>query len=101
MSELTDAARGMPCLVRLPICNCNPETTVAAHYRSVSMGAGAGIKPNDLLCAHACSACHDVIDGRAELPGWTRDMIRLAHAEGVLRTADKLWRLGIITGNRL
>lgn len=94
MSKITEAARGMPCLVRLPICNGNPETTVAAHYRSISLGAGVGIKPHDLFSAHACSACHDVIDGRRTLDGYSRDTIRQYHAEGVLRTIDKLLKLG-------
>jgi hypothetical protein len=94
MSALTKLARGEPCLVRSPICNGNPETTVAAHYRSISLGAGVGIKPHDLFTAHACSSCHDFIDGRVSVPGYSRDTVRQYHAEGVLRTIDKLIRLG-------
>ena len=96
MSILTEAARGAPCRVRLPVCNGNVETTVAAHYRSVSLGAGMGIKPNDLLCADACSACHDAIDGRTHIPGYTKDEIRFAHAEGVLRTITARFEKGLI-----
>lgn len=96
MSVLTQAARGAPCRVRLPICNGNAETTVAAHYRSVSLGAGMGIKPNDLLCADACSACHDAIDGRTHIEGYTKEEIRLAHAEGVLRTITARFEAGCI-----
>lgn len=96
MSKLTEAARNMPCLVRVPgICNFNPETVVAAHYRSVSMGAGVGIKPSDILSAHSCSSCHDAIDGRITTD-FTRDELRLMHAEGTLRTIDKLQKLGKI-----
>jgi hypothetical protein len=94
LSKLTELARNAPCLVRLPGCNFNPETTVAAHFRDVSIGAGMGIKPHDIFSAHACNACHDVIDGRRSLEGWTKDQIRLAHAKGVLRTIDKLMKLG-------
>lgn len=49
--------------MRLPgICNFNPETTVLAHIR---LGFGAiGKKPPDWCGVHACSACHDEIDGR-------------------------------------
>ena len=97
MSKLTEAARGNQCTVRLPVCNSNPETTVAAHYRSVSLGAGMGIKPNDLLCADACSACHDAIDGRTHIEGYSKADIRLAHAEGVLRTITARYEAGIIT----
>jgi hypothetical protein len=94
MSKLTEAAREMPCTVRVPgHCNYNPQTTVAAHYRSVRLGAGTGIKPHDLLCAHACSSCHDVIDGRVTTH-FTRDELRLMHLEGVAETIVKLIRLG-------
>jgi Putative nuclease YbcO len=94
VSKLTELARNAPCLVRLPCCNSNPETTVAAHFRDVSIGAGMGIKPHDIFSAHACHACHEVIDGRRSLEGWSRDAIRLAHAKGVMRTIDKLILLG-------
>lgn len=94
MSKLTETARNAPCLIRVPgICNYNPETTVACHYRSVSMGAGVGIKPSDILSAHGCSDCHSAIDGRVKTD-FTRDELRLMHAEGVLRTIDKLVKLG-------
>lgn len=96
MSKYTEAARGAPCRVRLPICNGNPETTVGAHYRSVSMGAGMGIKPNDLLVADCCSSCHDAVDGRTHVPGYTKEEIRHAHAEGVLRTITARYEAGII-----
>jgi hypothetical protein len=86
MSALTKLARGMPCLVRLPGCNGNPETVVAAHYRSVSLGSGIAFKGQDWLSAYACSACHDLIDGRTQTEGYTKVKIRLAHLEGVIRT---------------
>jgi len=96
VSALTKLAKGQPCLVRLPaVCNGNPETTVAAHYRSVSLGAGVGIKPHDLFAAHACSACHAAVDGRSKT-AFTREQLRLAHAEGVLRSIDKLIKLGAV-----
>lgn len=101
MSKLTEAARGGTCRVRLPVCNANPETTVACHYRSVSMGAGMGIKPNDLLCADACSACHDAIDGRTHIEGYTKADIRLAHAEGVLRTITARYETGVLQIGKL
>lgn len=89
-------ARNAPCQVRVPgICNANPETTVGAHYRSISLGAGIGIKPQSFLCAHACSACHDAIDGRVKTV-FTRDELRLMHAEGVMRTQVYLVHRGEI-----
>ncbi|MHA7916022.1 nuclease domain-containing protein [Alloalcanivorax xenomutans] len=65
MSEITDSAGGAACELRLPgHCNWNPETTVACHLRLPGV-AGTALKPSDLLTVRGCSACHDVIDGRA------------------------------------
>lgn len=99
MSKLTEAARGRLCQVRLPgICNSNPETTVLAHYR-LSGVCGMGMKPSDLIGAHACSDCHDAIDGRVgTMP---REQARFAHLEGMVRTINELLRLGIIDERKL
>jgi Protein of unknown function (DUF1364) len=94
MSKITEAARGMPCLVNLPCCNWNPETVIAAHYRDTALGAGMGIKPHDIFSAHACHMCHEVIDGRRSLEGWTEEQIAAAHMRAVLRTQYKLMKLG-------
>lgn len=83
------AAKGRPCLVRLPGCDGGGETTVLAHYRLAGY-SGIGMKPSDLLAAHACASCHDICDGRKPLAGWSREEIRLAHAEACLRTAALL-----------
>ena len=87
MSKLTKLARGRECQVRLPCCNHNTETTVLAHYRLAGT-CGIGMKPNDLQGAWACSACHDEIDRRTRL--FEPEFVRLAHAEGVMRTIDIL-----------
>lgn len=93
-SKLTRAAKGRECQVRIPgVCNGNPETTVLAHYR-LSGTCGIGTKPNDLQDAWACSACHDVIDGRSGAV--SRDEARQLHAEGVMRTQDLLVREGLV-----
>ena len=80
-------ARGKDCQIRLPgICNFNAETTVLAHYR-LSGYCGTGMKPDDDLGAWACSDCHDACDlRRGPFSSVTVDRLRLAHAEGVLRT---------------
>lgn len=79
------SAEGQMCQVRIPgTCNGNPETTVLAHFL---MNTGGGMKPNDSQGAYACSACHDVVDERVPIPaGYTRNDIRLMHAEGCFRT---------------
>lgn len=52
---------------------------------------GTGCKPDDTQGAIACSACHDLIDGRKKTTDYTRDELRLMHAEGVLRTLA-IWK---------
>lgn len=85
--NLRKLARGQPCLVRIPGCNGGGETTVLAHYRLAGT-CGVGMKPDDSQAAFACSHCHDVCDGRKPMQGYTRTEIRLAFAEGVLRTQE-------------
>jgi hypothetical protein len=83
--DLRKLARDQHCQVRLPgICNFGSTTTVLAHYRLIGY-SGAGLKPPDDMGAFCCSSCHDAVDFRVQtnLP---RSEIRLAHAEGVLRT---------------
>lgn len=61
--KLRDAARDQDCAVRLPgICNFDPATTVLAHIPCGQKGMG--MKGFDTVAVFACSACHDVIDGR-------------------------------------
>lgn len=81
-------------MVRLPGCLGASETVVLAHYRLAGL-SGMGMKPSDLLGAWACAACHDAVDGRkpSEMP---RDLLRLYHAEGVLRTIEALEREGTV-----
>ncbi len=64
-----------------------------AHYRLAGY-TGTGMKPDDYAFgAWACSHCHDAVDGRRSLEGHDRKIIRLAHAEGCLRTQAELRRL--------
>ena len=92
--NIRDLANGKPCQVRIPgICNGNPETTVLAHYRLAGL-CGVGMKPSDLVGAWACSSCHHEIDRRTRI--CELDFVRLAHAEGCLRTINELVKLGVI-----
>ena len=54
-----------------------------------------GTKSPDLLAAHCCSACHDVIDGRVTSDK-DLDMIRNFFNEGAIRTIRKLYIDNII-----
>lgn len=84
MNKIRKSSKGKSCSIRLPGCDGGGETTVLAHYRLAGT-CGIGMKPPDELGADACHHCHDVVDGRKQI-GWSRESVRLAHAEGVMRT---------------
>lgn len=104
MSSITALAKGQSCQIRLAaICNFRTDTTVPAHY-SLADVSGRGIKSPSTCIAWACSACHDAVDGRV-LTGISHDMVRLAHAEGIIRTLAILdsmgYELKLVDGGRL
>ncbi len=91
MVNLRKAAKGQMCQIRIPgYCNHNPETSVLAHYRLAGT-CGTATKPHDMQAAIACSSCHDLIDGRVKTSDYTKEELRLMHAEGVFRTQE-IWR---------
>lgn len=94
MTDLRKAARGRPCMIRLPGCNGGKDT-VLTHYRLAGY-SGTSMKPPDIMGAWGCSHCHDVVDSRKKLEGHDQKIIRLAHAEGCLRTAATLMKEGLI-----
>ena len=76
---------GKPCLVRVPgACNGDASTVVLAHY-SLAGISGRGLKSPDYMGAYCCAGCHDAVDGRART-AFTKEQLRLMHAEGVMRT---------------
>lgn len=90
MSKIREAARGQDCQVRLfGICNHDTSTVVLAHLN----GGGMGMKMSDIHGAFCCSACHDALDRRIKTP-LTRDQLRLAHLEGMVRTQIILQAMG-------
>lgn len=95
MSNITKSAKGEECQIRIPgKCNGNPETTVPCHLN----GGGMGMKHKDLFIAYGCSACHDIVDGRAKLDRWTNDLYsKVWFYEGVFRTQEILIEKGLIT----
>ena len=77
--DLRKQARGRDCQMRIPgICNFNPAGT-----------CGTGCKPDDAQGAWGCDACHSAVDGRIKTP-YSRDELRLFHAEAVFRTQSIL-----------
>lgn len=94
--NLEDAARGQPCLVRIPgVCNGNPETTVLAHIGIAGI-RGMGKKPVSLCATWACAACHDVIDGRVKST-LSREYIKACAMDGVLRTLTYISTSGTLS----
>lgn len=96
MSKLTNAAKGKPCSIRIPmICNRNDETTVSAHLNGIRFGHGVANKVSDLLVADACSSCHDAVDGRIKT-SYSKDELKLMHLEGVAETILRRVAEGIV-----
>jgi len=101
MDKYTRSAYRQDCTVRIPaVCNFNPETTVLAHLN----GAGMGRKHASIHGAYCCSSCHNLLDGRANLPDWLKGQemeyvmayIKLAHLEGVIRTQELMIEQGLL-----
>jgi len=94
--NLRDAARGQPCMVRLPgICNGDEATTVLAHI-GIAGTRGMGFKGPDWCATFACSSCHDVLDSRtpSTLP---RDYIKTCAMEGMIRTLTLISTTGTLS----
>lgn len=93
MSKITKSAKGQPCQIRIPdICNHNTETTVFAHLN----GGGVGMKQPDYLGAYACSHCHDVVDRRDRLHGYSQAEVKTMFYEGIFRTQTALFKQGLL-----
>ena len=94
--DLRKEARGKPCQVRLPGCDGGGETTVLAHRRTKG-NAGIGTKPDDFVYGSwSCFHCHNAVDFRVPLEGYTRTEIVNAHCDGVSRTQMELIRSGVV-----
>jgi hypothetical protein len=93
MTDLREYARGQECMIRSPVCNHDPETTVLAHYRMVGI-SGMGLKSPDLLGSWACSRCHAYCDEKTTAGRPERDRLLL---HGVIRTQYALIKADVVT----
>jgi hypothetical protein len=102
VSKITESARGEDCAIRLVgICNFDRATTVWCHANGSAAGKGIGMKSHDLLGAYGCSACHAIVDRLVPLPSpYTREMVKLAFAEGHFRSLLLLIEKGIVVLQR-
>lgn len=97
--NLRKEAKGRECQARIPnICNRNPETTVLCHTNNLPLvGAGVGLKPNDVFAFWGCSACHDLLDKRNRATVFGDWQLEIWEYEAILRTQKilidegKLW----------
>ena len=71
------------------VCNGDPATTVLAHIRR-PWNSGAGMKPPDSEAVYACSACHDVIDGRVRRNGISATVIDSYLLDALLKTHRRM-----------
>ena len=60
--HLLNMARGQPCLLQTPLCNHNPETSVACHSNSGQHGKGGARKAHDAYSVVGCHSCHSWLD---------------------------------------
>ena len=71
MTKIRKAARGQECTLMIPgVCNRDTATVVLCHSNALADGKGMGLKAPDTAACFGCSACHDVLDGRAPRPDW-------------------------------
>lgn len=98
MTPARISAKDEECTIRLPdVCNFDPATTVLCHDNSLESGKGMGLKAPDTFAAYGCSACHDVIDGRAPRPaGMTYELMIALFREGIAQTQRILKRKGLL-----
>jgi len=100
-----DYAKGKPCLIRVAreagyTCE-STLTTVLCHLTMPGLKAmGKKLVP-DLLAAHGCMVCHDLVDGRIHPNEYattycSRPYIQQAHFEGMARTIELLVREGYL-----
>ena len=93
MSKIRKSAQGESCALRIPgHCNFNPETTVLAH---IGRRRGISKKCHDMHAVYACSACHDVIDGRANHE-FTKGDLAIFKLDAMEETQLKLIDKGLI-----
>jgi hypothetical protein len=90
-TKITKSAKGEDCTLLLGNCSGN-ETVVLCH---IGKNRGMGIKCGDHFAVYACSACHDIIDGRV---GWDVGYPSIAELKLIAleRTQQKLIDKGLL-----
>jgi hypothetical protein len=102
MTPIRKSARNEECTIRLPmVCNYDTATTVLCHSNELEAGKGMGLKAPDDCAAYGCSACHDVVDGRAPRPdGLSYELMISLFKAGIEQTRRILARKGLIKAGK-
>ncbi|MDE3023624.1 MAG: DUF1364 family protein [Pseudomonadota bacterium] len=74
-NRIRQAARHEQCTLRFPCCDYGTDTTVWCHSNLLEDGHGTGIKAHDHCGCFGCVSCHDVLDRRIFLEGWSNQEI--------------------------
>lgn len=98
MTPIRASARDEECTLRFPfVCNYRTDTTALCHDNRLESGKGMGLKAPDTCAAYGCSACHDVLDGRAPRPaGMTYETMLERFDQGVEHTHARLRAKGLM-----
>lgn len=91
MVNLRKAAKGQMCQIRILATAITIPKPLCWRITGWRGRAEPATKPHDMQAAIACSSCHDLIDGRVKTSDYTKEELRLMHAEGVFRTQE-IWR---------
>ena len=101
--NLRELAKCRECQIRIPgICKNDRSTVVLCHLHKPSISGGMGLKADDILGAHGCNLCHDVVDGRnlnGDQHGLTRDQIEIGFYLAIFKTQKILLdegKIGVI-----
>ena len=89
--KIRESARGEDCSLRLGVCSSN-ETVVLCH---IGRNRGMGIKCGDHFSVYACSACHDIIDGRTKSQ-FTKDELNTQKLRALEETQGNLIEKGLL-----
>lgn len=102
MTPIRRAARDQECTLLIPgVGYHDTATTVLCHSNFLADGKGMGLKAPDEAAAFGCSACHDILDGRAPRPaGMTALDLEAIFYAAMKRTHTILARLGLMKSTK-
>ena len=78
--------------MRSPVCNNNPETTVACHFNASWAGKGMGQKADDCAVFFGCSDCHRWYDEESSILTYDQSWLLQAY----YRTIRSLLDMGVL-----